>query len=64
MPVAAPEEITITRDKWRILTMIDGCTSVGEIVLRAGIGRQRALQMIVELVDEGLAELREPEPSR
>jgi hypothetical protein len=63
-PSGAPEEITVELDKWRIITLIDGSRTVGEIVSRAGIGRQRALQMIVELLEAGLAERQQAAPGR
>ena len=59
-PVGAAEEITLELDKWCIVTLIDGRRSVGEIVACAGIGRQRALQMIVELIENGLAQTLRP----
>jgi hypothetical protein len=64
MPADAPEEITLALDKWRIVTMIDERTSVGDIARRAGIGRQRALHMIVELLAAGLVETRQAAPAR
>lgn len=64
MPSGDPEEITLERDKWRIVTLIDGCRSVDDIVQRANIGRQRALQMLAELLEAGLARTMQPAPGR
>lgn len=64
IPTGNPEEITLERDKWRIVTMIDGSTRVGDIVQQAGIGRQRALQMIAELIEAGLARTMQTARSR
>lgn len=56
LPTEGPEELRLEHDKWRIVTIISSCPSVGEVVQRAGIGRQRALQMIVELLNAGLVQ--------
>lgn len=64
VPSGDPEEITLERDKWRIVTMIDGASSIDDIVQRADFSRQRALQMIVELLEAGLARTSQPGPGR
>lgn len=54
-PQPLPQEIVLEADKWRIITLIDGRAQVGELIRRAGLGRYRALQMLAELIQDGLA---------
>lgn len=55
-PRSASREIAFDADKWRILTLINGKTTVDQIAQRSGMGRFRACQVLAELMEAGLAE--------
>ncbi len=57
-PRSSSREINFEADKWRVLTLINGKTTVREVVQRSGLGRFRAYQILCELVEAGLAEAR------
>jgi hypothetical protein len=57
-PRPTSHEINFEVDKWRVLTLINGKTSVDQIVQRSGLSRFRAYQILAELVEAGLAEER------
>lgn len=54
-PPAAPPEIRLELQKWRVVTLIDGKRTVAEILRRSRFGHFRTCQLIVELIDAGLA---------
>ena len=62
-PRATSHEISFEADKWRVLTLINGKTTVDQIVQRSGLDRFRACQILAELIEAGLAEARVEEPA-
>jgi len=53
-PRSSSREINLAADKWRVLTMINGKATVGELVRRSGLGEYTTLKIIIELMDAGL----------
>jgi len=58
--VASPDErqqeISLEPEEWRILTLVDGRNTVGEIAERGGLGEFRTCQIVARLLEAGLVE--------
>lgn len=52
-------EINIEAEEWRVLTMVNGRNTVGQIAQRSGLGEQRACEIVARLLSNGLIEKRE-----
>lgn len=50
-------ELRITSDRWRVLAVVDGRRTVGEIVRASGRSNFEALSRLAELIDDGLVAL-------
>lgn len=58
-PASNSDEINIEAEEWRVLTMVNGKTTVGEIAQRSGLGELRTCEIVARLLDNGLIEKRE-----
>lgn len=61
-PRSSSREINLEADKWRVLTLINGKHTVAELVQKSGLGQFRAYQIVAELVEAGLIEIRADAP--
>ena len=57
-PRSPSPEIHLEADRWRVLTLINGKSSVDQIAERSGLGSFRTRQIVAELIDAGLIEAR------
>lgn len=53
-PRSSSREINLEADKWRVLTMINGKNTVGDIIQLSGLGDFASCRIIIELMDAGL----------
>lgn len=58
-PAATGGEINLEADEWRVLTMVNGKNTVGQIAQRSGLGELRTCEIIARLLSSGLIEKRE-----
>lgn len=58
-PASGTVEISLNAEEWRILTMINGKHTVGQITQRSGLGEARTCEIIAKLMQSGLIERRE-----
>ena len=56
-PSASGESITVSRDEWRLLSLIDGSSSAADIGREAGLNDLTVLQMLHDLVTRGLLDI-------
>lgn len=61
-PPAGSSDINVAAEEWRVLTMVNGKNSVGQIAQRSGLGEFRTCEIIAQMLQSGLIELREPNP--
>ncbi len=61
-PSTGSSEINLEAEEWRILTMVDGKNVIGQIAQRSGLGEFRTCEIIVQLLQSGLIEMRETSP--
>jgi hypothetical protein len=61
--VATPDEqkaeISLEPEEWRVLTLVDGRNTVGQIAERSGLGEFRTAQIVAHLFEAGLVEEKE-----
>lgn len=62
-PASGTTEINLEAEEWRVLTMVNGKNSVGQIAQRSGLGEFRTCEIIAQLLANGLIEERETHPS-
>ncbi len=62
-PDTGTTEINLEAEEWRVLTMVNGKNTVGQIAQRSGLGEFRTCEIITELLSSGLIEER-PEQER
>lgn len=62
-PRSSTREINLEADKWRVLTMINGKNTVGDIIQLSGLGDFVSCRIIIEMLDAGLIEGRMIEPT-
>jgi len=58
-PSSGTVEISLDAEEWRVLTMINGKHTVGQIAQRSGLGEARTCEIIAKLMQSGLIERRE-----
>lgn len=58
-PAASGAEISLEAEEWRVLTMINGSNTVGQIAQRSGLGELRTSEIVARLLASGLIEKRE-----
>ena len=58
-PAQSSSEISLEAEEWRILTMVNGKNSVGQIAQRSGLGEVRTSDILARLLSIGLIENRE-----
>ncbi len=58
-PAVGTVEISLDAEEWRVLTMINGKQTVGQIAQRSGLGETRVCEIIAKLLQSGLIERRE-----
>lgn len=61
-PTTGSSEINLQPEEWRVLTMVDGKNKIGQIAQRSGLGEFRTCEIVVELLQSGLIEMRETSP--
>lgn len=61
-PSSGTSEINLEAEEWRVLTMVNGKNSVGQIAQRSGLGEFRTCEIIAQLLKSGLIERREVAP--
>ncbi|RRR78353.1 MAG: DUF4388 domain-containing protein [Candidatus Viridilinea halotolerans] len=61
-PTTGSAEINLEPEEWRILTMVNGKNSIAQIAQRSGLGEFRACEIMAQLLQNGLVEVREPSP--
>lgn len=61
-PSMGTSEINLEAEEWRVLTMVNGKNSVAQIAQRSGLGEFRTCEIIAQMLQSGLIELREPNP--
>lgn len=59
-PPAGSSDINVAAEEWRVLTMVNGKNSVGQIAQRSGLGEFRTCEIVAQMLQSGLIELREP----
>jgi hypothetical protein len=57
-PTSGSSDINLEAEEWRVLTMVNGKNTVGQIAQRSGLGENRACEIITELLSSGLIEER------
>ena len=62
-PSTGTSEINLEAGEWRVLTMINGRNTVGQIAQRSGLGEFRTCEIIAQLLASGLIEMREEVPA-
>lgn len=58
-PASGTTEINLEAEEWRVLTMVNGKNTVGQIAQRSGLGEFRTREIIAQLLANGLIEKRE-----
>lgn len=58
-PASGTSEINLEAEEWRVLTMVNGKNTVGQIAQRSGLGEYRTCEIIAQLLASGLIESRE-----
>lgn len=61
-PTTGSAEINLEPEEWRVLTMVNGKNAVAQIAQRSGLGEFRTCEIIAQLLQSGLIEMREPSP--
>lgn len=54
MPVVPPDDVTLSREEWTVLALVDGRRSVGELLELGGRGSFATLRAVAALVERGL----------
>jgi len=57
-PATGSSDINLQAEEWRVLTMVNGKNTVGQIAQRSGLGETRTREIIAELLSSGLIEER------
>jgi len=57
-PSSGTTEINLEAEEWRVLTMVNGKNTVGQIAQRSGLGEVRTCEIITQLLSNGLIEER------
>lgn len=55
-PATGTTDINLEAEEWRVLTMVNGQNTVGQIAQRSGLGEVRTREIIVALLSSGLIE--------
>jgi hypothetical protein len=58
-PPAGSSDINVAAQEWRVLTMVNGANSVSQIAQRSGLGEFRTCEIILQMLQSGLIELRD-----
>ncbi len=58
-PDEGRREISLEPEEWRVLTLVDGRNTVGDIAERSGLGEFRTCQIVVHLLEATLIEKKE-----
>lgn len=58
-PTTGSSEINLEPEEWRVLTMVNGKNPIGQIAQRSGLGEFRTLEIVTQLLQNGLIEMRE-----
>lgn len=58
-PASGTTEINLEAEEWRVLTMVNGQNTVGQIAQRSGLGEFRTCEIMAQLIANGLIEKRE-----
>jgi hypothetical protein len=61
-PTTGSAEINLEPEEWRILTMVNGKNAISQIAQRSGLGEFRTCEIVAQLLQSGLIEVREPSP--
>ncbi|NTW97487.1 MAG: DUF4388 domain-containing protein [Oscillochloris sp.] len=61
-PSTGNSEINLEAEEWRILTMVNGKNTIGQIAQRSGLGEFRTCEIVAQLLQSGLIENREIAP--
>lgn len=61
-PSSGHTEINLEAEEWRILTMVDGRNTIGQIAQRSSLGEFRTCEIIAQLLQSGLIENRALSP--
>lgn len=61
-PSAGSAEIKLEPEEWRVLTMVNGKNPLGQIAQRSGLGEFRTCEIVVQLLQSGLIEMRDTSP--
>ncbi|NTV63214.1 MAG: DUF4388 domain-containing protein [Oscillochloris sp.] len=61
-PATGNSEINLEAEEWRILTMVNGKNTIGQIAQRSGLGEFRTCEIVAQLLQNGLIENREVAP--
>ena len=61
-PPTGSSDVNVAAAEWRVLTMVNGANSIEQIAQRSGLGEFRTCEIIVQMLQSGLVELREPTP--
>lgn len=61
-PSTGSSEIKLEPEEWRVFTMINGKHTVGQLAQRSGLGEARTRAIVGQLLQNGLVEVREPNP--
>lgn len=59
-PASNAGEINVEAEEWRVLTMINGKNTIAQIAQRSGLGDFRTCEIVAQLLQSGLIEMREP----
>lgn len=57
-PDSGSSDINLQAEEWRVLTMVNGKNTIGQIAQRGGLGEKRTCEIIAELLKSGLIEER------
>jgi Domain of unknown function (DUF4388) len=58
-PASSGGEISLEPEEWRVLTMVSGRNTVGQIAARSGLGELRTCEIVARLLQNGLIEQRD-----
>ncbi|MEI7769468.1 MAG: DUF4388 domain-containing protein [Chloroflexales bacterium] len=61
-PATGNTEINLEAEEWRILTMVDGKNTIGQIAQRSSLGEFRTCEIVAQLLQSGLIENRPIHP--
>lgn len=61
-PASSNNEISLEADEWRVLTMVNGRSTVAQIATRSGLGDLRSCEIIAALLRNGLIEPKAASP--